>query len=179
MKSWTKDLFLFTIHSFVHSFIHLFTGSCPCAWNQGYKCEPDRQECFRIRYHCDSYNHILQSLYSIRKVSALYYTKVGRQKDKASFEAAKKNLKIQVQLTLKQHGSERRGSTYVQIFFNKNTVGPLYPPGFAFTIRPTVDLKQYFKSSVGIEGLQLCVGVRVPNPGIGQGSAVIACALVQ
>lgn len=41
-----------------------------------------------------------------------------------------------------------------------------------------MDLKQYFKSLVGNEGLKLCMGVRVPNPGLGQGSAVTACALV-
>lgn len=36
-----------------------------------------------------------------------------------------------IQLTFEQHGFELHGSTYMQMFFNKCTVGPLVSLGFA------------------------------------------------
>lgn len=50
---------------------------------------------------------------------------------------------VMVQLPLEQHGSELCGSTYMLMFFNKDTVTPLYP-GFALWIQPAADQTQYF-----------------------------------
>lgn len=92
-------------------------------------------------------------------------------------------LQIKIQLILEQHGFELSRSTYMKIFFNKYTVGPLCSQVVHLWIQPTLDQNSVFYLRLGalecggltevICGFSTAHGVGAPTHVV-RGSAVLA-----